>query len=85
MNFPFHLKKKKKRLVIIATCFGEDFSKLKDVMLLFVALQRNRDTPGLYFSNIFESLHSPQGLKLSVNLRTQQYQYFCIWIISVIS
>lgn len=51
-------------------------------MVLFVALQRNRGTPGLYFSNSFESLHSPRGLKLFVHLRTQQYQCFPIWIIS---
>lgn len=54
-------------------------------MDLFVVLQRNRDSPRLYFLHNSESLHFPQGLNLFVHFRTQQNQYFCIWIISLIS
>ena len=60
-------------------------AKLRDAMELFVVLQRNSDSPGLYFVLNFESLHFPQDLKLFVPFRTQQNQYFCIWIISLIS
>lgn len=54
-------------------------------MELFVVLQRNRDSPGFYFLHSFESFHFPQGLKLFVHFRTQQSQYFRIWILSMIS
>lgn len=58
-------------------------------MGLFVVLQRNRDSPGLYFHGLFKDFESLQFFPWSeaffFHFRMQKNQYFCIRITFLIS